>query len=134
MRVRYELSLVSVVALVLSAAANADPPANLDGLTLQVSGRVRVGGTVDLIGLQDFDYDYAGVPITISDIDGDPTQIQIDTVIPVPDVPCNRDRDFSISLTGTYDPVTGSVQAIGVKDGLSRVDSGQNFSSFGIHV
>ncbi len=134
MRVRYELSLVTVATLVLSAAAKADPPADLDGLILQVSGRVRVGGNVDLIGRQDFEYDYAGVPITIGDIDGDPTQIQIDTVIPVPDVPCNRDRDFSLSLTGTYDPVTGSVQATGVRAGLNRVDSGQNALGLGVHV
>ncbi len=131
------LSLSGVAALALSVVAHADPPADLGGLVLQGSGHIRVGGSVDFVGPQQFDYDFAGLQIGLSDIDGDPTQIRIDTVLPAPDVPCNRGRDFSISLSGTYDPVTGSVQATGARPGLSRVDTAGDvylFGSHGVHV
>src|SRR5215472_8731299 len=116
MRIRYRSWSFGVIAgLALCAGAHADAPADLGRLVLQASGHIRVGGTIDFVGLQEIDYDFAGIPITISDLDGDPTQIQIDSVLPAPDVPCNRGRDFSIRLTGTYDPTTGSVQVTGVR-------------------
>ncbi len=134
MRVGHGLSSLGMVAgLALCAVARADAPADLGGLVLQASGHIRVGGNVDFLGLQEFDFDFAGLQITISDIDGDPTQIRIDTLLPAPDVPCNRGRDFSISLSGTYDPATGSVQVTGVRPGLNRVDTGGDLFFFGPH-
>ncbi|MBI1745062.1 MAG: hypothetical protein HYR55_00550 [Acidobacteria bacterium] len=134
MRIRYRLWYLGVVAgLALGTVAHADAPADLDGLVLRANGHIRVGGNIDFVGLQDFEYDFAGIQITISDIDGDPTQIQIDTVLPAPDIPCNRGRDFSIRLTGIYDPATGAVQVTGVRPGTNKVDTGGDLYFLGFH-
>lgn len=123
-----------VAALALCVGAHAAAPADLGGQVLQVRGHILFGGAIDFLGSQEFEYDFSGLQATISDIDGDPTQIQLDTVLPAPDVPCNRGRDFSIRLIGSYDPATGSVQVVGMRPGVNKVDSGQDYSFWGVHA
>ncbi len=135
MRICYRLWFLSLVfGLALCPVAYAEPPADLDGRVLSINGHVRFGGTIDFFGSQVFEYDFSGLPVAISDIGGDPTQIQLDTMLPVPDVPCNAQRDFSITLTGTYDPATGSVQVVGLRPDATIIDSGQDFFGGGTHL